>query len=69
MDGDANLIRAVEPEQRSNGSETILNDDPSLDSSLLEDDIKQLLERSFESDDLLEIGVGHSEVVKEKKSL
>jgi len=63
------LIGAVKPEQSPDSSKTILNDDSSFDPSLLEHDVEQLLERSFESDDLLEVGVGDGEVVKEKKSL
>jgi hypothetical protein len=65
----ADLIRAVEPQQRPDRGETVLDDDASLDSSLLEDDVEQLLERALKGDDLLQVGVSNSEVVEEQQGL
>lgn len=65
----ADLIRAVEPQQRPNGGETVLDDNASLDSSLLEDDVEQFLEGALEGNDLLQVGVGNGEVVEEQQGL
>jgi hypothetical protein len=66
---ETNLIRGVVLEKRPDSGQTVLHNNPSLDPSLLEDDIEKQLKRSIERDDLLQIGVRHRQVVKQKECL